>query len=124
MMELTLDNSDSQYQIRGYQPGTLRINDMTFHQSVILTPRQLHHPWPPQDFEHLMAANFDLLLSLQPEIVIIGTGEQMRFCSPAWLMPFYTKKIGVECMTTAAACRTFNVLAAEGRNVAAGLIIL
>lgn len=123
MMSLTQDPNASKYMVRAYTPGQLQINEQTLTQSVIIAPTQLSLTWPPQTFADLAPEHLQLLLNFTPEIVLIGTGSAMHFLSPEWSMLFYAQKIGVECMPTAAACRTFNVLAAEERNVVAGLMV-
>lgn len=79
--------------------------------------------WPPQRFDDLQAAHFDQLLALSPELVIFGSGVRQRFAAAALLRGLFERRIGFEAMDTAAACRTFNVLVNEGRNVVAALLI-
>lgn len=90
--------------------------------SFIIAPRHLIRDWPPQRFEELAEAHLQLLTSLSPEVVLLGTGARLRFPNSAWLAGFHQQRIGVEIMDTGAACRTYNVLMAEGRKVAAALI--
>ena len=73
--------------------------------------------WTPQDFAGLNQADFDRLLEWTPELVIFGSGARQRFASPALYQALIARRIGVECMDTAAACRTYNVLVTEGRQV-------
>lgn len=79
--------------------------------------------WPPRHFDDLRAMHFELLLAMQPDLVIFGSGAKLRFAPPALLRSLIEKRIGFEAMDTAAACRTFNVLASEGRSVVAALLI-
>jgi uncharacterized protein len=79
--------------------------------------------WPPASTEELAAEHFDALLRWQPELVIFGSGARLRFVAPALLRGLIERRIGVETMDTAAACRTYNVLAAEGRTVLAALLL-
>ncbi|MGL6112944.1 MAG: Mth938-like domain-containing protein, partial [Rubrivivax sp.] len=79
--------------------------------------------WAPRRVEQLLGAHFELALSLQPELVIFGSGARQRFVSPALLRCLIERRIGVETMDTAAACRTYNVLASEGRAVLAALLL-
>ena len=81
-------------------------------------------PWPADAFTALTEAHFEALAALAPELVIFGSGSRIRFVRPALLRPLTERRIGVETMDTAAACRTYNVLLAEGRRVAAALIPL
>jgi uncharacterized protein len=79
--------------------------------------------WPVARLEDLTAAHFDALADLRPEVVIFGSGGRLRFAPPALLRHLMAQRIGVETMDTPAACRTYNVLAAEGRMVLAALLI-
>jgi len=78
--------------------------------------------WPVGDFHSLAPAHFAQIAELQPELVIFGSGARIRFPSPALLRPLIDRRIGIETMDTAAACRTYNVLLAEGRSVVAALL--
>jgi len=122
-MNITLDSTNSRHLIRAYVAGSLRINDEIFTQSVIVTPESLIHPWTPQNFNTLCPEHLTELMVSLPQVILIGTGEKWQMISPEWLMVFYQQQIGVEVMDTHAACMTFNVLAAEGRKVVAGLLI-
>lgn len=115
MMDFTLDTSPSHYQIRSYERGKIVVNEKTITQNLIISANKLIYPWDEN--------NLEPILKLNPIIVLLGTGEVFKILSPKFLSPFYENKIGVEVMNTSAACRTFNVLAGEGRNVVAGLII-
>ena len=91
--------------------------------SVVVPWRGIVRPWLPARFGDLAQAHFDELLQHEPELVIFGSGERLRFPKPALLRTLIEQRIGVETMDTAAACRTFNVLAPEGRNVVAALLL-
>ncbi|MES2142660.1 MAG: Mth938-like domain-containing protein [Pseudomonadota bacterium] len=122
-MELNLDTGEGQYHIRAYDVGFIQVNDEKIDHSLIVTPNKLINPWAPQSLAELDAAHFLPLFDLEPTIVLLGTGPHFSFPIPALLTDFYTKKIGIEVMTTAAACRTYMVLMAEGRKVAAALLM-
>ena len=79
--------------------------------------------WTTTSFEELQAHHFERLLALRPEVVIFGSGARLRFAPPALLRPLMEQRIGVETMDTGAACRTYNVLASEGRSVVAALLL-
>lgn len=123
-MKLTLETGSATYRIRSYDKGQITINMETVTRSVIVTPEQLIRDWPPQEFEQLQVHHVDALVALQPEIVLLGTGAQLRFPEPRFMTPLRTNGIGIEIMDTAAACRTYNVLMAEGRHVAAALLMI
>jgi uncharacterized protein len=79
--------------------------------------------WAPRAFDELTPAHFDRILELQPELVIFGSGERIRFVAAPMIRGLIERRIGFEAMDTAAACRTFNVLVSEGRSVVAALLI-
>jgi uncharacterized protein len=80
-------------------------------------------PWAATGFDHLAPEHFDAVLALAPELVIFGSGPRLRFISPALYRGLIGARIGIETMDSAAACRTYNVLAAEGRSVVAALLL-
>ena len=99
------------------------INDIKFKQTLIITNSQTITDHEIGSFDALTAENFTVLLPLNPEVVLLGTGEKHRFIHPKLSATLTEKNIPVECMTTAAACRTFNILASEGRNVVAVVLM-
>lgn len=121
-MILTRDRNRGDYEIHWYEPGRIKINDEIYNQSIIISSNQLIL-WPPKNLAELNPENFEIILNLTPDIVLLGTGEKMAFPKNRLLKSFYEKQIGVEVMATLAACRTFNVLMSEGRNVVAALLI-
>lgn len=123
-MKMTLETGSATYIIRSYDKGQVTINMETVTRSIIVTPERLVRDWPPQEFGQLQVHHVDALAALQPEVVLLGTGAMLRFPEPSLMVPLRTNGIGVEIMDTAAACRTYNVLMAEGRNVAAALLMI
>jgi uncharacterized protein len=79
--------------------------------------------WNVQAWSDLTLADFERMAAFEPELVIFGSGTRMRFAPPALLRPLVERRIGIECMDTAAACRTYNVLASERRSVLAALLL-
>jgi uncharacterized protein len=122
-MKLHLNQDDARYQIRGYQPGQVTVNNEVLTRSFVVTATDLIRDWPPQSFQELQAAHFELVVWLRPEVVILGSGARQQFPTAVSLRPIVDAGIGVEVMDTGAACRTFNVLVAEGRRVAAALLL-
>jgi len=106
----------------GYGPGYVSINGERHERSLILLPDRIV-AWPVSAFEALTEADFELLAGLQLEVVLLGTGQRLRFPSPPLTRLLVQARIGVEVMDTAAACRTYNILLAEQRRVAAALLI-
>ena len=109
--------------IHSYEPGLLRIGDRNLRRSVVVSAEQLIENWRPCRPGELEAHDLEPLLEWGPEIVLIGTGRQQFFPDERRLTALRRAGIGVEIMDTGAACRTFNLLAAEGRRVAAALIL-
>ncbi len=122
-MKIHLDTGDGRRLIRRYEPGRISIDDLVYERSVILTPDKVTPDWRPRHFGELDAASLAELGAGSPEIILLGTGGVLRFPPPAWLAPFALTQVGVECMDTAAACRTYNLLMSEGRRVVAGLLL-
>jgi uncharacterized protein len=121
-MKLQPDRFDVQA-ITGYGPGWVGVNAGKITHSVIVSSGGELIEWGASRFEDLGAAHFEQLSKIGAEIVIFGSGERIRFPQAAWLQPLIARRIGIETMDTAAACRTYNVLAQEGRSVAVALLI-
>jgi len=117
-------SSTQQYQtVTGYFPGGVEINAQPFDYSLYMLPEIAPRAWPVESFEALTVEHFELLAQDQPDVVILGTGERQRFAHPRLTNPLISKHIGVECMDTNAACRTYNILMGEGRKVTLALIV-
>lgn len=123
MAQLDLDQNNANYQIRGYQPGLMQINEQMLTHSLIVTPSQLIENWAPQTIDALTAEHLKIIMELKPDILLIGTGSKHVLLKTDIYGELVNQGIGVEVMSTSAACRTFNALASEDRNVAATLII-
>jgi uncharacterized protein len=123
-MKISLDDGTATYRILSYAQGQIAVNEQVLTRSLVIMPEFLLNDWPPQSFEALTAEHFTIIAALHPEIVLLGTGTGLRFPSPAVLAPLYDAGIGVEVMDTGAACRTYNILMAEGRVVAAALLMI
>ena len=121
-MEFKLDSPKQNLVIQRYSADTITINHHDYTHSLILNATTLIDNWAPQTLADLTAESFDPIMALKPTILILGVGEKHQFPNPGLLQRLYQQRIGVEVMTTAAACRTFNVLVAEGRNVVAALL--
>jgi uncharacterized protein len=110
--------------IRSYAPGRIVTSHETLLASAVIAPAAVIPDWPPRSAAELAMAHLDALLALEPEVVLLGTGARLSFPDRALLAALMARGIGVEVMDTAAACRTYNVLAGEGRRVVAGLIAI
>jgi uncharacterized protein len=124
MAILDLDSNDAKFQIRAYKPGSIQVNEKILTQSVLITPNRLIEGWAPQTIAELTPAALQKAANLHPDTLLIGTGAMQQLISLEIYSDLINQGIGVEIMSTGAACRTFNVLSAENRNIAAALIIL
>lgn len=123
-MQIHLDDANTTYRIQCYEPKTITINNVIYNHNLILSPDNI---WQDQTISHQATSEDEAILApfiaLKPQIFLFGTGEAQQFLSP-WLQAlFYSHGIGVEAMATSAACRTYNVLLAEGRYVMSSLLL-
>lgn len=122
-MRLDLDSGNSKaFEIRSYDAHKLQVNEDIYESSIIITPITLI-PWNVKQIKDFTQQDVNLILELNPEVIIIGTGATVINLEAQWASQFLSKKIGTEVMTTAAACRTYNVLLSENRHVVAALIV-
>jgi uncharacterized protein len=123
-MKLHLTPSAGNQLITGYGNGWVEVNESRHTESLVVFPNLLLRDWNITAFDALTEAHFERLVAMAPEVVLLGTGETHRFIHPRLGRALTEANIGLECMTTAAACRTYNILMAEGRHVAAALIVV
>jgi uncharacterized protein len=121
-MDLTLENPGDHLFIRSVSAQGIQVVDDFYTSSIIVSANRVIPNWPVKSIENITEQHLEKVLELRPEVVLIGTGARQAFLTPRQMMFFYSRNIGVEVMTTDAACRTFNVLASELRNVVAALI--
>lgn len=121
---LKLQPSNNSYQktFTAHGEGYVSVNGQRYERPIIVTEDQVRE-WGATDFTALSEDHFAELLALQPEIVLIGSGRTLRFPHPSLYRQLIAARIGVECMDTPAACRTYNILMAEGRKVAAAVLL-
>lgn len=122
-MGFTLDENHAQFQVRAYSSDGIQINETIYTQSLIISPTRLIEHWPPQSLRDLRAEHLSCIIELSPAILLIGTGETLEFPQLDVYGTLINEGIGIEIMNTGAACRTYNALTAENRNVAAALIL-
>ena len=101
----------------------LWVGTTAFTHSLLVPWRGAVLAWEVPRFEALVASHFERIAALEPEVVILGSGDRLRFAPPALTVALIARRIGVECMDNAAAARTFNVLASEGRRVVGAFIV-
>lgn len=122
-MKFNLDRPAAAYVVRSYSPGLIRIGDREIAGSVVVAASRLIEPWRPRCMADLAAADLEPVLALRPEVLLIGSGAHQIFPAPELLAALHAARLGFEVMATGAACRTYNLLVAEGREVAAALLI-
>jgi uncharacterized protein len=122
-LKLHLSNAPDRNTITAYGTDFIEVNGERYLASLIVLPTRLEAHWPLGPDNEVSADAIRFLASYEAEIVLIGTGNKQRFPHPAALRPLVEAGIGFEIMSTPAACRTYNILVAEGRLVAAGLIV-
>lgn len=122
-MKLHADQPNAMNTVTAYGPGYIEINKVRYTTSVLVMPDGEVRPWPVQRFEDLAADQFEGLLDHAPEVVLLGTGDRLRFPHPRLTAALSRRHIGVDAMDMPAACRTYNILMAEGRKVAAVLLL-
>ncbi len=121
-MKLHSDQVESSNRITGYGPGYVAVNEVRIASSVVVTPTRMAEDWAPEDFADVSAACLRLLDEFDMEVALLGTGASQQFPRDDLVARFASRGIGLEIMDTAAACRTYNILMAEGRTVAAMLL--
>lgn len=122
-MKLHLDRPIGLNIVTAIGDGYVEINGMRHDASLLLLPQQLEPGWGGAGFDALSAEDFARIAVLGCEVLLFGTGRRQRFPHPSLLQPLIAARIGTEVMDTPAACRTYNILTAEGRNVAAALLL-
>lgn len=109
--------------ISAYGPGWISVRDERISTSVVICSKGERFDWHCTRFEDLTPQHFEQLAALGVEVVIFGSGDRIRFPQAQWLKPLMTRQIGIETMDVQAACRTYNILAGEGRHVAVALLM-
>lgn len=122
-MKFSEADAGSGYLIEGYGAGWIGLSGRRYTRSLILTPTEIIEPWGPTTAADLTREHLTAIADLKPRVVLIGIGEQPTILDPLLYMNLLERGIGVEVMTTGAACRTYNILMSEGREVVAGLIV-
>jgi uncharacterized protein len=122
-MKFTLEPATEANLIRGYSATQLLIGEQRIERSCIVTPTRLITDWEPAAFADLEPRHLEAIFALAPQVVVLGTGATQRFPSAAVRAAFIQRGVGLEVMHLGAACRTYNVLAQEERQVAAALFL-
>lgn len=122
-MKLQPDAAQNLNTVTRYGLGFIEINQVRHASSVLVMPEGPITPWLIQSFEDLSSTDFEQMIALQPQVIIFGSGARIRFPKPELLAPLFKAKIGIETMDLQAACRTYNILMAEGRHVLGAFLI-
>lgn len=121
-MDINKHKFHGKYRLSGYKSGIITVNNIEYKTSLIIDKNNLHTDWSPQSTAELTGKHFEPILSLKPEIVILGTGMKHQFISDELLETFYNEDIPVEVMSTQKACMLFPVLLDEQRHAIAALM--
>jgi uncharacterized protein len=122
-LKLHLDPATAKNSITGYGEGYVMVNRRRFERSLVVLPERIIPDWPATSFEALAPEHLAALAGLDREIILLGTGARLRFPRPEIMQALIQSGVGVEVMDVQAACRTYNILLAEERRVAAALLI-
>lgn len=121
-MKIEIAQTEGQNTVTAYGEGYVSVNAVRHSDNLVVLPDRLVERWTQASFETLDVADFELLAALDSEIILLGTGDQLRFPRPQLLQPLIKAHKGIEVMDVQAACRTYNVLISEGRRAAAALL--
>jgi uncharacterized protein len=122
-VKIERDEAQGRNTFTGYGEGYVEVNRKRHSSSLVVSGDRIVTDWPANSVESLSADHLAAIVELAPEIALVGTGPRFTFPDPKILAPLYKAGIGVEVMDTPAACRTYNILLGEGRNVVAALIV-
>ena len=122
MIDVTLEKPGEYHFVRSVDTAGICIGPAVYTSSIILTPEQIMENWAPAEMESIKLVHLESLFALEPEVALLGTGSVQQFLPRELMIEVIRRGIGLEVMTTDAACRTFNILASDGRRVAAGLL--
>ncbi len=122
-MPLAEDIIENSYRFTAYQQDSVSINEQEFTDSLVVSATTLHHPWPVSTLDDLNEETLAPIFELNPDVVLLGTGNQQRFPEAVIMGRFGKLGIGLEVMDNGALCRTFNILIAEQRSVVGAIIL-
>lgn len=123
-MKLQLDSGDSRFAITSYGVGQVVVGEERITHACIIGPTGIVRDWGPGDVREILPRHMEAILHLQPEVIILGTGARQDFPDSRVMEPLVRGRVGLEVMDTGAACRTYNILLAEGRRIAAALLMI
>jgi uncharacterized protein len=121
-MQLNLEHPDHEFFLRAADGGSALVNERRLTASFVLSPNRLVEDWSVHEVKAMTPQDLDAVLALEPEVILLGSGATQAFPPPAVLAACLQRGVGLETMTNAAAARTYNVLASEGRRVVAAFV--
>ncbi len=122
-MALHLQTDSNQKTFTGHGEGYIAVNGRRYEQPVVVSASEVRTDWDATDFASLTPAHFEYFIELKPEVLLLGTGARQQFAHPSLYRRLVEAGIGIEFMDTPAACRTYNILVAEGRKAVAALLL-
>lgn len=122
-MQLNLEHPDHEFVLRSADGVSARVNDRQLNASFVLSPNRLVDDWAVHDVKAMTPQDLEPVLSLDPEVILLGSGAAQKFPPAAVMAACLSRGVGLETMTNAAAARTFNILAGEGRRVVAAFVL-
>jgi len=122
-MEFDLEDQSTLHRFQSFEGEAVTVSGRLYTTSIVISPTEILTDWPPKHVDELQIDDFQMILDLKPELAIVGTGVHQHFPSPRLFTMFMGAGVGIDFMNSRAACRTYNILAAEGRYIAAGIIV-
>merc|ERR1711990_883570 len=123
-MQINDEIASNKYVLKSYSKDGIKINDTVYKSSILINSNQLSSPWIVENIKNLKEDHLSDIIKIKPKILIVGSGKQHFYLSNKILFSLYSNKIGCEVMQTDAACRTYNLLSSDNRNVCALLFPL
>jgi len=121
-MKFSVADQSNGNTIHAYTDTSVVVNGVTFSNSLVIMADRIIPDWRPGSFQSLSEKDFAAFVELRPDLVVLGTGQRQQFPDPRLYRALIDASIGVEIMTTPAACRTYNILTSEGRKVIGALL--
>lgn len=122
-MKFSLADPADGYTVHAYSRTEIVVGEQRFTSSLILAPDRVVPDWGPETHDQITASALQAILDMKPDLILLGTGENQHFPSAEIYRAASEARLGLEVMTTPAACRTYNILASEGRRVVAALLL-
>lgn len=122
-MKFTEHRDSNVLAVKHYQPGLVKVNELRFYNAFFITQHHAEADWPCHSIAQLNESLLDALMAQSPEVIILGTGDTQIFPEPKWFAYCASQRVGLEVMANDAACRTYNVLTSEDREVVLALIM-